>query len=146
MVFKRIIVPIHKSNESLKVAKKAILLAEKLGINLIAIYVLNTKFFAGTIPPNQTYAYKYYKDIKHADRENAHSFLNKIEELGNRKNIDVQTILMEGNPEREILKEAEKNDLIVMSSKNTSTLNRVFLSSLSEKILHSAPSAVMILR
>ena len=37
MVFKRIILPIHKSNESLKTAKKAICLAKKLDIHLTAI-------------------------------------------------------------------------------------------------------------
>jgi len=92
------------------------------------------------------YAYQFYEDIKNEHKENAHKFLNKIEKTGHEKNIDVQTILIEGNPEKEILKEAEINDLIVISGKNTSTLNRVFLKSLSEKILHSAPSTVMVIK
>jgi nucleotide-binding universal stress UspA family protein len=146
MVFKRIILPINKSNEYLKVTKKAIQLAKKLNINVTAIYVLNTKIFAEMMPTNQMYAYKYYKNIKHRHKENAHKFLNKIEKIAHEKDIDVQTILIEGNPEKKILKEADENDLIVMSSKNISTLNRVFLSSLSEKILHSSSSTFMIMR
>ena len=146
MVFKRIILPINKSDESLKTAKKAIHLAKKLNIHLTAIYVLNTKIYAGTIPPNQIYAYRFYVDIKNEHKENAHKFLNKIEKAGHEKNIDVQTILTEGSPKKEILKEAKKNDLIVMSDNNTSMLNRVFFRSISEKILHNAPSTVMIVR
>jgi nucleotide-binding universal stress UspA family protein len=146
MVFKRILLPINKSNKSLKTAKKAINLAKKLNTKLIAIYVLNTRFFAGTIPTNQIYAYKYYKDIKYEKREEAHNYLNKIEELGNAKNIDIQTILVEGNPEKKILHEAKKNDLIILNGKKTSTLNRVFLTSLPEKILHNAKSTIMIIK
>jgi len=146
MVFKRIILPINKSDESLKTAKKAIHLAEKLNIHLTAIYVLNTKIYAGTIPPNQMYAYRFYEDIKNEHKENAHKFLNKIEKVGHEKNIDVQTILTEGSLDKEILKEAEKNDLIVMRGNNTSKIDRIFSRNMSDKILHSAPSNVMIIR
>lgn len=146
MVFRRIILPINKSNESLNIAKKAIHIAKKLNIPLTAIYILNIKIYTGTMPPNKIYAYRFYEDIKNEHKENAHKFLNKIEKAGHEKNIDVQTILTEGNPEKEILKEAEKNDLIVMSDNNTSKIDRIFSRNISEKILHSAPSTVMIIR
>jgi nucleotide-binding universal stress UspA family protein len=145
-MFKRILLPINKSNKSLKTAKKTIQLAKKLGIKITAIYTLNPTVFAGTIPSHQAYAYKSHKDIKHEKKEKAHDFLNKIEKIGDENNVNVQTILLEGNSEKKIINEANENDLIVIGCTGTSTIDRIFLSSLNEKLLHNAPSTVMILR
>jgi nucleotide-binding universal stress UspA family protein len=145
-MFKRIILPIDKSNKSLITAKKAIHLAKKLDIKVTAIYTINATFFSGTIPPNQTYSYKHHKDIKNGKKEKAHDFLNKIEEMGDKKNVNVQTVLLEGNSKEKIIKEVDNDDLIIIGAKGTSTIDRIFLNSLNEKLLHNAPSTVMIFR
>lgn len=145
-MFKRIILPINKSNKSIKTAKKAIQLAKKLDINVTAIFTINPSLFTCTIPSHQLYTFTQYKDMKHEKKEKAHDFLNKIEEIGDKKNVKVQTILLEGNSKEKIIDETNKNDLIVLGAKETSAFNRIFLSSLNEKLLHNAPSTVMIFR
>jgi nucleotide-binding universal stress UspA family protein len=145
-MFKRIILPINKTNKSLKIAKKAVKLAKKLDINVTAIYTVNPTVFTGTMPSHQAYAYKYHKDIKNGKKEKAHEFLNKIERIGDEKNVNVQTVLFEGNAEEKIIKEINENDLIIIGAKGTSTIDRIFLSSLNEKLVHNAPSTVMIFR
>jgi nucleotide-binding universal stress UspA family protein len=145
-MFRRIILPINKTNKSLKIAKKAVKLAKKLDINVTAIYTVNPTVFAGTMPSHQAYAYKYHKDIKEGKKEKAHEFLNKIEKIGDEKNVNVQTVLLEGNADEKIINEVNENDLIIVGAKGTSTIDRIFLSSLNEKLLHNAPSTVMIFR
>jgi nucleotide-binding universal stress UspA family protein len=145
-MFKRIILPINKTNKSLKIAKKAVQLAKKLEIKVTAIYTVKQTVFTGTMPTHQAYAYKYHKDIKEEKKEKAHDFLNKIEKIGDEKNVNVQTILLEGNAEEKIINETNENDLIVIEAKGTSTIDRIFLSSLNEKLLHNAPSTVIIFR
>jgi nucleotide-binding universal stress UspA family protein len=145
-MFNRIILPIDKSNKSLITAKKAINLAKELDIKVTAIYTINPTFFSGTVPPNQIYSYNSHKDIKNGKKEKAHDFLNKVEEMGDGKNVNVQTVLLEGNSEEKIINEADKDDLIIIGAKGTSTIDRIFLSSLNEKLLHNAHSTVMIFR
>jgi nucleotide-binding universal stress UspA family protein len=145
-MFKRIILPINKTNSSLKTAKKAVQLAKKLEIKVTAIYAINPTVFAGSTPTNQAYIYKYHKDIKNGKEEKAHDFLNKIEKIGDEKNVNVQTIILEGNSDEKIIDEANEDDLIIIGAKGTSTIDRIFLSSLNEKLLHNAPSTVMIFR
>jgi nucleotide-binding universal stress UspA family protein len=145
-MFERIILPINKTNKSLKTAKKAVQLAKDLGIKVTAIYAVNPTVFTGTMPSHQAYVYKYHKDIKSGMKEKAHEFLNKIEKIGDEKNVNVQTIIIDGNSEEKIIDEANENDLIIIGAKGTSTIDRIFLSSLNEKLLHNAPSTVMIFR
>jgi nucleotide-binding universal stress UspA family protein len=143
-MFKRIILPINKSNKSLKTAKKAIQLAKKLDIYVTAIFTIDPSFFTCTIPSHQLYTSKQYKDMKLEKKEKAHDFLNKIEKIGDEKNVKVQTILLEGNSQEKIIDETNKNDLIIIGTNGTSTVDRIFLSSLNEKLVHKAPSTVMI--
>lgn len=146
MIFERILLPITKNDIPLTIVKKAIRLAKKLKINITAVFILNTTFFSGTIPPNQLYSYRYFKDIQEYQKQKAHTFLEKIQKIANQENIDIQTMILQGIPEKEVMKEAKKNDLIIISNDGTSTFNRIFLNSLSEKILHRLPSTVMIVR
>jgi nucleotide-binding universal stress UspA family protein len=145
-MFKRIILPINKTNKSLKIVKKAVQLAKDLRIKVTAIYAVNPTVFTGSMPSHQAYAYKYHKDIKNGKREKAHDFLNKIEKICDEKNVNVQTILIEGNSEERIINEANEDDLIIIGAEGTSRIDRIFLSSLNEKLLHNAPSTVMIFR
>ena len=145
-MFERIILPIDKSNKSINTAKKAIELAKKLNVKLTAIYSINENVFTDTMTIHQAYVNKHYNSKKNSKQEKAHDFLNKIERFGNAKNVNVQTMLLEGSSEKRIVTEVNQNDLIIIGAKGTSAINRIFLSSLNEKLLHNAPSTVMIIR
>jgi nucleotide-binding universal stress UspA family protein len=145
-MFERIILPIDKSNKSLTTAKNAIKLAKKLDIKVTAIYTINPTVFSGSLNSNPNYINKNQKSKRHEKQEKAHDFLNKIETFGDEENVNVQTILMEGDSEKKIINEACKDDLIIIGTKDTSTIDRIFLSSLNEKLVHNAPSTVMIFR
>ncbi len=60
----------------------------------------------------------------------------------------VETVIKEGSPAKEIVKvvEDEKADLIIMGTAGRKGLDKFFLGSISEKVLRSAPCAVMIIK
>jgi nucleotide-binding universal stress UspA family protein len=62
--------------------------------------------------------------------------------------LPIQERLVFGNPAAEILKTARymKADLIVMGSRGTTGVKRLFLGSVSNKVVHSAGSSVAIIR
>ena len=72
--------------------------------------------------------------------------LDDIEEMGNKEGVKVRKELKEGIPDDEIIKLAGKKDLIVMGSKGKTALDRIFLGSVSEKVLHHADSSILIIK
>ncbi|MFW6121234.1 MAG: universal stress protein, partial [Petrotogales bacterium] len=60
--------------------------------------------------------------------------------------VKVKKKLVEGIPDNEIIKLANKNDLIIMGSKGHSALDRILVGSVSEKVLHHSDATVMIVR
>jgi nucleotide-binding universal stress UspA family protein len=79
-------------------------------------------------------------------KKHGKSFLNEIKKLGKKEGVKIITKIVEGFPDQEIIKLAKKNDLIIMGSKGTSALDRIFLGRVSEKVIHHSPSTVMIVR
>jgi len=140
--FRRIIAPVDGSEEAKYAAKKAIFLAEHIGLDVVAMYVKDTSVFARFPVPDDVL---YFNIDKLLDKE-ALSILDKVEKMGSKRGVRVIKKLVEGIPDEEIIKEAKKNDLIVMGSKGMTALDRILIGSVSEKVLHHAPCPVMIVR
>ncbi|MCD6357179.1 MAG: universal stress protein [Thermoproteales archaeon] len=58
--------------------------------------------------------------------------------------LKLQKKIVEVIPYEEIVREARKNDLIVMGNKGMTALDRIFLGSVAEKVVRHAPCTVMI--
>jgi len=140
--FSRIIAPVDGSEESKYAAKKAIFLAEHIGVDVVAMYVKDTSIFARFPPLDDVL---YFNMDKFLEKE-ALSILDKVEKMGSKRGVKVIKKLVEGIPDEEIIKEARKSDLIVMGSKGITALDRILIGSVSEKVLHHAPCPVMIVR
>ena len=136
--FGRIILPIDGSNEAKKAAKKAIFLAKCIGIDVIALYVIDVSLlsrFPAEIMPSPIYNFLQKDAISH---------LNDVEKIGKRMKVKVIKKVIEGIPHEEIIKEAKKDDLIIMGSKGTTALDRILLGSVAEKVVRHAPCPVMV--
>jgi nucleotide-binding universal stress UspA family protein len=144
--FRRILVPVNGSKESLRNCKKALMLAKRLGIAVLVIYGIRRRIFADILPTNQINNYKYNMDLENSIEEEAHSFLNNIEKMGHEIGVNVLTMIVESTPDKEIMKAGKKNDLIIIGHKRTSATDRIFLRSVSEKVIHKSSSTVMIVR
>jgi nucleotide-binding universal stress UspA family protein len=148
--FNRIILAVDGSKVSKKATKKALSLAKKTGTDIIAIHVIQVPM--RTTPPARLAissvrtTYSYYPELKKTIEEKGRSIINKIKEIAISMQTNIKTKIVEGNPYDEIIKIADKNDLIIMGSKGHSTLDRILIGSVSEKVLHHSNTTVMIVR
>ncbi len=140
--FSRIVVPTDGSDESKKAAKKAISLAKYLGVDVMTLYVIDTSFLARVPYPEEIVSFNWDAFLK----KGAHNALDKVEKMGKKMGVTVVKKMVEGIPDEEIIKEAKKNDLIVMGSKGRTALDRIMLGSVSEKVVHHASCPVLIVR
>jgi len=138
--FKRIILPVDGSSYSGKATKKAIDLAKKTGIDIVALYVVE----------NPTLVYPevagWYPELIESTKKYGLTVLDEIEKMGSKSGIHIVTKLLEGHPDQEIIKEARKNDLIVMGCKGRSGLSNILIGSVCERVFHHSSSPVMIVR
>jgi nucleotide-binding universal stress UspA family protein len=143
--FNRIILAVDGSKISKKAAKKALSLAKKTGFDVTAIHVVHVPNPTLPYPPVGRMHWDYPMLTKTMNKQ-GESILNEIKDIGKSMDIKVKTILIEGMPDDEIIKLANKNDLIIMGSKGHSSLDRILVGSVTEKVLHHSNATVMIVR
>ena len=57
--------------------------------------------------------------------------------------IKVEKKIVEGIPEKEIIKEAKRNDLIIMGCRNKGIFDKLLTSNVCEKVIDHSSSSVM---
>lgn len=139
--FNKIIISVDGSESSFKAAKKAFLIAKNTGIEVLAIYVSDVSSFRSYIPGDQNY--DMWEREKEEEGQRA---LNDVEKIAEEMDTNVKTMMLKGTPEDQIIKQAKKDDLIVMGAKGHSAIKRIFIGSVSEKVLHHTKASVMIVR
>ncbi|HOC77792.1 MAG TPA: universal stress protein [Methanofastidiosum sp.] len=147
--FERLITPVDGSESSIRAARKAIYLAKKMGADIIALYVLHLPISAYVGPPYSPVIYTddiEIKELRKKMKNEGNQVLDKIEKMALEEGIKIAKKIVEGSPDEEIIKISKKDDLIVMGAKGISAIDRIFLGSVSEKVLHHAKSSVMIVR
>ncbi|HII94172.1 MAG TPA: universal stress protein [Candidatus Methanofastidiosum sp.] len=147
--FKRIITPVDGSESSKRSAKKAIYLAKKMDVELITLYVVHVPISAYVGPPYSPVIYTdntEIKEIRKKMKKEGAIVLEEIEEMASKVGLTITKKVLEGSPDEEIIRISKKDDLIVMGAKGISAIDRIFLGSVSEKVLHNASSSVMVVR
>ena len=141
--FERIIIPIDGSDQSKKAAKKAIFLAKSTGVKIVAMYVIDTPDLPGFYdsPDEAT-----YQQIHELLKKEGNSYIDQIEKMAKKIGVGISRMIADGHPAEEIIKEAKKNDLIVIGSKGVTALDRLLMGSVAENIVHHAPCPVMIVK
>lgn len=148
-IFERIIMPVDGSESSKRSAKKAIYLAKQMEVELIALYVVHIPISAYVGAPYSPVIYTddlEIKEIREKMNKEGTNILNEIDREVSKLGIKLTKKIVEGVPDEEIINLSKKNDLIVMGAKGISAIDRIFLGSVSEKVLHHASSSVMIVR
>jgi nucleotide-binding universal stress UspA family protein len=139
--FRRIIAAVDGSSYATKAVKKAISLAKSNGVELVALYVIDTPRLTKTIP---------YDDVslpwESILTKQGNEVLNDVEKMGKAAGVTVIKKLVEGLPEEVIIQEGKKDDLIVMGCKGITGLDRILLGSVCEKVSHHASAPVLIVR
>ena len=71
-----------------------------------------------------------------------------VESAGRAANVEVESVILEGNPAEDIIGFAEKNgiDLIVMGTQGITGIKRFLLGSVAEKVVRHATKSVFVVR
>ncbi|NCB50530.1 MAG: universal stress protein [Clostridia bacterium] len=144
---KKILVPYDGSESAKCAAKTAVLLAEKFDSQITFITVVNSK-------PSSTNLY----DLKLQEYMNAYRLITKhekevaegklkelVKELGCH-GVKTETLVVEGIPDEQIIKKAKNGnyDMIVMGRRGLRPVKRLFLGSVSQKVLADSPCSVLL--
>lgn len=119
---------------SIKALEKATSIAKSFGSKITLLHVDNDE--------HHTHLKSIYNKVLEKK-------LNLLEDIKNQhKDINIETVLLKGNPKEEVLKTIEKGgyDLVVMGRRNPTDKSRVFLGSLSLEVLKNSPVSVLISR
>ena len=138
--FQRIVLPVDGSDGSARAVEKALSLARETGVDVTALHVMDVPYLAST-DLNYT-----YPDLLEIIKKRGDEVLDEVKKQGSKLGVHVKTKLVDGSPDDQIIKEAKKDDLIIMGCKGRTALSRILVGSVCEKVLHHAKSPVMIIR
>jgi nucleotide-binding universal stress UspA family protein len=147
--FKKIMIATDGSDCFRLVADKGIELARLSGGTVYAVYVVSTDYlspidgdsFSRGVDP-------YWETVQEAWKTQGQQAVNYVKGLGEMKGINVESVLLEGNPSDELIRyaEEEKMDIIVMGTLGKTGLNRLLLGSVAGNLVRHSKVPVMVVR
>jgi nucleotide-binding universal stress UspA family protein len=119
---------------------KSTLLSKRNRVKVTAIHVVEFPYLAAVD------SVATYPDLIDILKKQGNDFLDAVKSQGLQLGVTVKTKLVEGVPDDQIIKEAEKDDLIIMGCKGRTALSRILVGSVCEKVVHHSKSPVMVIR
>jgi nucleotide-binding universal stress UspA family protein len=140
-LFTNILVPVDGSDNSYRALDAALLLSEKLGSNITVVHVMEQ------VPITHIESEKLLSELLEAYKKENQDILSKCSEIATQKGLTIKTLL-QGNPASVILdySKKEKFDLLIMGSRGMGKFKELILGSVSSKIVHHSPCAVLLIR
>lgn len=141
---KRLLVPLDFSEQSTRVLAYAKMLGEAVGASLDLLHVVPNPYVAD---PSGLYISMPQTVLDDFDRE-ARTRLEKVLTQEERETFKVRNIVKTGDPRSEILEYARTApvDLIVMGTHGRTGVSHLFLGSVAERVVRTAPCPVMTVR
>ena len=139
---KRILVAIDGSDPSLKAARMAADIALRFGAQLTLVHVVPKLL----LPPDV-----YGLTLAEVEREHrayAEKLLQKAITFLAEPGIDTTSTILYGSPAESIAEEAAGQDvgMVVVGSRGHGAVARMFLGSVSDRIVHISPKPVLVVR
>lgn len=137
--------PVDGSKISYKALNAALFFSERLGSNIIAIHVMED------IPVTNIESQKLLDDMLELSavcKQQGENILSKCSQNAKNKGLNVNTVLLKGNPASTILDFCKngKYDLIIMGNRGIRKVKKIILGSVSSKILNSSTCPVLLIK
>ena len=141
-MFTNILVPVDGSDNSYRALDAALLLSEKLSSEITVIHVMEQ------FPITHFGSEKLLSEVLEAYKKENQDIISKCSEIATQKGLTIKTLLLQGNPASVILdySKKEKFDLLIMGTRGLGKFKELILGSVSGKIVHHSPCAVMLIR
>jgi nucleotide-binding universal stress UspA family protein len=144
MKMRRILHPSDFSSASRAAFARAVAMARADGAELLLVHVMTP-----VIPPMDGYiSPKLYDDMQRSMEAHARKQLDKLVAKAKASRIRVRGVLLEGTPADRIVRAARSHhaDVIVIGTHGRTGLARVFLGSVAERVVGTAPCPVLTVR
>lgn len=141
--YRKIMVATDGSEPVKKAVDTAVEFARLSGAQLYAVYVIAAGHMAGH--PKDVGWERAMKEQLSTEGKEATAF---VETAGKAANVEVESVLLEGNPANEIVDFAEKNDidLIVIGTLGRTGIQKFLLGSVAQNVVRHSRKAVMVVR
>jgi len=142
-MYERILVALDGSQFSEAILPYARFLSDKLKLDVELIHVIDSEIAA----PSSSAGQSRYQDVMSAERKKSSDYLKKNAESF-AASIRVDCTVEQGNPAEVIVDRAAANSsmLIAMTTHGRSGLNRLWLGSVADKVLHAAVNPLLLVR
>ena len=89
-----------------------------------------------------------YETMHETMTKQGHQAVDYVKSLGETKGINVEPVLLEGNPSEELIRYAEEEqmDIIIMGTIGKKGLDRLLLGSVTGNLVHHSKVPVMVIR
>jgi nucleotide-binding universal stress UspA family protein len=143
-IYRKIMVATDGSEHVRKAVDMAIKIAKLSEAKLYAVYVMENDEFSIPNPKNS----ELEKTFVNYFRNEGERATANVENSGKDENIEVESVILEGSPVREIVDFAERTDidLIVMGTHGKSAIERFLLGSVTENVVRHSKIAVLVVR
>ena len=147
-MFKKVLLATDGSKSAFKAAEYAMSIAGSMNAEIIVLYVIDMSLFTGM--PTE----KAIQDVKEMLISEGKNAFDEINELSKKymkqfkKEIPITFITKKGHPVDIILKtvDEEEIDLVVMGTSGKHGMDRFMLGSVSEHVVRSSTSSVLVVR
>ena len=140
--FHKIMIATDGSDCSMLAAGKGIELARLSGGKVYAVYVVSTNYSSSVGVDF------YWGEIYEAFKKDGENAVNNIKEMGESVGVNVEPILLEGNPSAELIRyaEEEKMDIVIMGTLGKTGLDRLLLGSVAGNVVRHSKVPVMFVK
>ncbi|BBM84183.1 universal stress protein [Candidatus Uabimicrobium amorphum] len=146
-MYKKILIPIDRSEHSQKSVEHGIALASSFDAEIVLLHcydypeILNDEFLIYGIPDS------YIQNIKKNIESHSQEFLQGIKDKCIENKVSVTIEFREGHPGHNIVTAAEElnADLIVMGSRHMGMLKRLIFTSSSNYVLHHSKISIFVI-
>ena len=149
-MFKRIIVGLDGSPASMVATRQAFNLGKFFNIPVVGIYVIDERLLDETflLELSTLFGFTFYPGIsariKEVLEEQGKVLLETFAQQGRKEEVKVSIVQVEGIPWKEIVEEADENDLIAIGRRGKKLIRGVFLSGNAEQVVKNAKCPVFL--
>ncbi|WP_461828860.1 universal stress protein [Aquifex sp.] len=150
-MFKRVIVGLDGSPASMVATRQAFNIGKFFDIPVVGVYVIDERLLDESflLDLSSILGFTYYPGIsarvKEVLEEQGKVLLETFAEQGRKEGVKVSIVQIQGIPWKEIVNEADEEDLIVIGRRGKKLLKGVFLSGNAEQIAKNAKCPVYLL-
>ena len=145
-IFSKIMVATDGSELVKKAVDTAVEISKLGQIKLYAVHVISLGDFYSSMP--LSIDAEWIKDMEEHLRIEGEEAIAYVENAGRAANVEVESVILEGNPANEIVDFADKNDieLIVMGSHGKTGIQRFLIGSVAENVVRHSKKSVLVVK